>query len=259
MSVPVQGSLGGRGRGSCQIQVRHSCSWHFMLLYNSSVTRFGSELRRFVHLLQHFTNWGEEKQNVQFPDTKLLTALMPTVDVDNVSSWFHSAVVPMGCVHEPILLVATGNCLTGFHVDDKPPTEVVASLLRGRKLWLFATHGSKSASLLVKRPEETHLAQFIEDMVYGRYQDLTYCLQEPGDTVCLPARTVHFVFSVTPNNQWNCLLSHNVLHTESEAVALECKALNRCSGPQSRTVQGRRTKRSSVTKKRFTPRRVKSS
>ena len=101
--------------------------------------------------------------------------------------------------------------------------------------------------------------------IYRKYgvrplSDLTYCLQEPGDTVCLPARTVHFVFSVTPNIQWNYLLSHNVLHTESEAVALECKALNRCSGPPSRTVQGRRTKRSGVTKKRFTPRRrVKSS
>ena len=224
-----------------------SCSYTTPLLQDLAVNCNDLSI-----LLEHFTNWGEDKMNVQFPETRLLTALMPTVDVEHVPRWFHSAIVPMECVHDPILLVSTGNCLTGFHVDDKPPTEVVASLLRGRKLWMFATPGSKSASILVKRPEDTHLDQLIEDMVYHRYRDLSYCLQEPGDTVCFPARTVHFVLSVTPDNEWNCLLSHNILHGEAEAVALERKAFNRCSGPQYRTVQGKRTRRSGVTKKRFT-------
>ena len=131
----------------------------------------------------------------------------------------------------------------------------MASLLRGRKLWLFATPGSKSASALVKRPENTHVEQFMEHMVFGRYKDLLYYLQEPGDTICSPAQTVHFVLSVTPDNGWNCLSSHNVRHEENEAVSMERKAFNRCSDQRSRTVQGKRTKQSGVTKKRFTPRR----
>ena len=185
---------------------------------------------------------------------------MPTTDVEYVSSWFHSVIVPMECVHEPILLVATGNCLTGFHVDDRPPTEVVASLLLVRKLWSFASHGSKSALLLVKRPEKTHIEQFLEEVIYCRYQEFIYCLQELSDTVLLPARAFYFVFSVTPNIQWTCLLGHKVLHEEAQVLAMDCKAFNRCSGPQSGTAQGKRTKRSGVTKKRFTPRkRVQSS
>ena len=165
-----------------------SCSYRVPLLQDLAVSCVDLSI-----LKMHFTNWGEEKNIVLFPDTTLITALMPTENVDNVSQWFNSAIIPLEVVHDPILLVATGNCLTGFHMDDKRPTEVVASLLRGRKLWLFATPGSKSASALVKRPENTHFEHFMGDMVFGRYKDLLYCLQEPGDTICLPARTVHFV------------------------------------------------------------------
>ena len=206
-------------------------------------------------LKESFTNWGEEQSNVEFPATQLLTALMPTKSVNDVDSWFNSAIAPVEMVADPVLLVATGNCITGFHLDNKPLTEVVASLLRGRKLWIFATRESKSAALLVKRSENTQLQQFIEDMVYGRFKDLLYCLQEPGDTICFPARTVHFVLSVTVDNGWNCLLSHNIRHSEEEAKVLETKALNRCSAQSSRNVQGKRTKRSGLTKKRFTSRR----
>ena len=192
-------------------------------------------------LKESFTNWGEEQSNVEFPATQLLTALMPTKNVNDVDSWFNSAIAPVEMVADPVLLVATGNCLTGFHLDNKPPTEVVASLLRGCKLWIFATRGSKSAALLVKRSENTQLQQFIEDMVYGRYKDLLYCLQEPGDTICFPVRTVHFVLSVTADNGWNCLLSHNIRHSEgrpkcwkerlSIAVVLNRRAMFKASEP----------------------------
>ena len=205
-------------------------------------------------ILHSFKNWGEEKKNVQFPDTRLLTALMPKENVNDIASWFNSAIVDLQVVHEPVLLLSTGNCLTGFHADS-PPTEIVASLLRGRKLWVFASPGSKSAAVLVKRPEDSHFQQFIEDMVYGRFKDLSYCVQEPGDTVCFPARTVHLVLSVTPSNDWNCLLSHTILHEEEEAAKMETKFFNRYSDQRSRVVQGKRNKRSGVTKKRFSARR----
>ena len=227
-----------------------TCYYKVPLLQQLSV-----ECTDLAVLKESFTNWGEEKQNVEFPGTSLLTALMPTKDVNDISKWFHSAIVPIERVYEPVLLVATGNCLTGFHVDNSPPTEIVASLLRGRKLWIFASHGSKSAARLVKRKEETEFQQFIEDLMFHRFQDLLFCVQEPGDTVCFPARTVHFVLSVTAGNEWNCLLSHNISHREEVAAAMEVKAYNRCSGSASRIVQGKRTKRSGVTKTRFTSRR----
>ena len=54
-----------------------------------------------------------------------------------------------------------------------------------------------------------------------------YCVQEAGDTVCFPAWTVHFVLSMAVDGGWNCLLSHNILHSEEEATEMERKALNR--------------------------------
>ena len=180
---------------------------------------------------------------------------MPTEDVNNVSNWFQKCNRASRKCSRAHSSSCNQNCPTGLHVDNRPPTEVVASSLRGSKLWLFATHGSTSAAILVKRPEETHLEQFMEDMVYGRYKDLLYCQQEPGDTICSLARTAQFVLSVTPDYDWHCLLSHNVLHQDEQAAALESRALNRCCGQRSRNVQRKRPKRSGVSRKRFTPRR----
>ena len=85
---------------------------------------------RLSVLFQHFKNWGEEKEKNHFPGNKLYTALMPKKNVDNTGEWFNSAIVSLEIVHEPILLLATGNSLTGFHRDNLPPTSIVTFLLR---------------------------------------------------------------------------------------------------------------------------------
>ena len=78
-----------------------------------------------------FTNWGQ-KYNHQFRDTKLFTALMSKGIVNHLDTWHNSAIVWL---------------LHWFHADSMPPTEV-AALLRGRKLWMFASPGSKEAANL---------------------------------------------------------------------------------------------------------------
>ena len=145
------------------------------------------------------TGGGEEKLNKHFTRTKLYIALLPKKNVENLSDWFYNAIVLPGIVHEPILLLATGMFLTGFHKANLPLTSVVASLLRGWKWWLFASHGSKKASSSVKRPKVGHLELLLEDLINNRYPDISYCVQEPGETVCFPARTVHFVLSFECN------------------------------------------------------------
>ena len=174
--------------------------------------------------------------------------------VDKINGWFDSAIVALEIVHEPILRLATGNCLTGFHRDNLPPTSVVASLLRGRKLLLFPSHGSRTVSIFAERPEWIHLEQFMEDLVSNRYPNISYCVQEAGDTVCILARTVHFVLRVTLNNEWNSLLSHNIKYNESEAAKMEPQSFNYCNDQRVRIVEGKRIKRSGATKKRFTAR-----
>ena len=89
--------------------------------------------------MRYFKNWDEDEHNVcLFPGTRVLTALMPHVrDLHRTDVWFNSALVPISSVLNSILLVATGNCVTGWHRDDDPPKEVVASLLWGRKIWVF--------------------------------------------------------------------------------------------------------------------------
>ena len=97
---------------------------------------------------------------------------MPTEGVDQVVTWFNSAITDIDVVSYPVLLVPTSNSCTEWHVDNDPPTEVVASLIRGKNLWMFASCGSGAASTLVKKHEDVHLETFIEDLVYGRYKDL---------------------------------------------------------------------------------------
>ena len=105
----------------------------------------------FTEFLQCFSNSGEEKFNSQLPETKLLTALMPKDNVNELDTWSSKAIVCHGLVHEPVLLLATANCLTGSHADTNPPTEVVASLLCSQKLWIFAISDFKEAANLLKK------------------------------------------------------------------------------------------------------------
>ena len=156
----------------------------------------GVNSTNLADILQFCNNWGKEKCNNQFTDTKVLAELMRKENVNDLARWFNSAIVSPAVVHEPILLLATGNCLTGFHSDSRPATEVVASLLRGRKLWIFARPGSKEAANSLKRPEANQLESLLEDVMFRRHKNLLYCVQEVGDTVCFLARTVHFVLSM---------------------------------------------------------------
>ena len=185
--------------------------------------------------------------------TKLYIASLPKKNVENLSDWFHNAIVLPGVVHEPTLLLATGMFLIGFHKDNLPLSSVVASLLRGRMWWLFASHGSKKASRSVERPKVSHLELLLEDLINNRYPDISYCVQEPSETVCFPARTVHFVLSVTFIRNWNFLLRHNNKCSEQEAAEPEGESFNRCNDQRVRVVQKTRTTFSGVTKKRFTP------
>ena len=204
-------------------------------------------------LLRYFKNWGEEKHNLcAFPETWVLTALMPRIkNLQRYDSWFNSAIIPVSSVHDPILLVATGNCVTGWHRDDDPPTEVIASLLRGRKIWVFASKGSREAAQLPSVREANNFEYFIEGVIYKRFRGLTYCVQEVGDTVCLPARTGHLVLSMGPNESWNVLLSHNIRHSPAVAARLEIRCWNVTRGSKERIHQGLRGKRRGVTGKRF--------
>ena len=97
-------------------------------------------------------------------------------------------------------------------------------------------------------------------MVYHCHKNLRYSSQETGDTVCFPARTVHFKLSLTADGGWNCPFSHKNLRNEEEAKEMERKAFNRYSDQRNRTKPGNRGKLSGVARKGFTVRRrVKSS
>ena len=63
-------------------------------------------------ILQSFTNWGEERFSAEFPETKLLTALMPSDYVNDVTSWFEGVIKERHIVFEPNLLLSYENSLT---------------------------------------------------------------------------------------------------------------------------------------------------
>ena len=117
-------------------------------------------------LLQQYSNWGENKPNIcATPETRVLTALMPRIEsLQRYDSWFNSAIIPVSSVHDPILLVATGNCVTGWHRDD-PRKEVIASLLRGRKIWVFGSKGSREAAQLPNVREDNNFEIFFEGVI----------------------------------------------------------------------------------------------
>ena len=182
----------------------------------------------------------------------MLIALMPhNRYFQRTDSWFNSAIVPISSVHKPVLLVATGSCVTGWQRDDDTPTEVVTSLLRGRKIWVFASKWSREAADSSNVNEANNFQNFIDGVIYKRFRGLIYCVQETGDTVCLPPCTAHLVLSVNENENWNALLSHNILHPPAVAAELEIKCWNVTRAKKERVHQGIRGKRRGFTRKGF--------
>ena len=184
--------------------------------------------------------------------TRVLTALMPHIrDLHRTDLWFNSAMVPISSVHNSVLLVATGNCVTGWHRDEDPPTEVLASFLQVRKIWVSASNGSMEAAHSSNVNEANNFEKFIEGVIYKRFRGLIYRIQEAGDTVCLPARTAHLVLSVNEKENWNVLLSHKILHPPAVAAELETKCWNVKRAKKERVHQGIRGKRKGFIRKRF--------
>ena len=105
--------------------------------------------------------------------------------------------------------------------------------------------------------EEGQLIRFLENMVFGRFSNLSYCMHFPGDTVVFPARTAHMVFSVSTENQWHVLLSHNIRHSEAKALELEIKCSNLVKAPEKRLLVVNPGVRTGKKKKRFTARKRK--
>ena len=95
---------------------------------------------------------------------------MPTEKDKDLDIWCSTGIICPRLIHEPILRLATGNCLIGFYAD-KPPTEIVASLLRCRKLWTFATPESKEAA--------NYFKCFFEDMIYQRTEIYVIASRSP--------------------------------------------------------------------------------
>ena len=131
------------------------------------------------------------------------------------------------------------------------PTENVAILLGGPKLWLFAARGSKSAANLNRIPEATHQKLFLEEMIYQWQPDLSFSVQVPRETVRLLARAAQFVLTLMHNFDWKFLVSHDIWHIEGDAAVMERKCFTRCSGERDRTRQGMKSKCSGIPTKLF--------
>ena len=126
-------------------------------------------------------------------------------------------------------VVATGNCVTGWHRDDDPLTEVVASLLGGQKNWVFASKGFREANHLSNVKEANKFEKFIEGVVFKRWRGSTYCVEEVRDTVRLLARTAHLVLSVNEKGSWDVLLSHNNFPAVAAKLEIRCWNVTRAS------------------------------
>ena len=202
--------------------------------------------------LSKFKVWAELKMSVSFLETEVISGLMPKIKVpSNGSTWFHSAIVLAEIVHDPVLIIGDGNYAKEWHRDTDPPTAVVSSLLRGKKLRIFASKFYSAASRLSRDVMKSPLDRFVEDLMYRRYSNLSFCVQYPGDTVVIPALTGHFVSSATEDSSWHVLLTHNIKKKGSSARALDIITLNIMKTQKDRVVGDQCRKRTGKTKKRF--------
>ena len=95
--------------------------------------------------------------------TRALTALPRHRNSHNYNLWFDSAIVPVISVQDPILLVASGNFVSRWPRHYDLPKEVIASFLRGRKIWVLASKGSRKAALLSNVEEATDFENFLKE------------------------------------------------------------------------------------------------
>ena len=108
-----------------------------------------------------------------------------------------------------------------WHRDIDPPTAVASSLLRGKKLWIFAAKFGSVASRLSCDVMKSLIDPFVEDLICRRYSNLSFCVQYPGDTVTFPVLTGHFVVSAAEDSSWHVLLTQNSKMKGSSARVLK--------------------------------------
>ena len=156
-----------------------------------------------------------------------------------------------------VLMVGNGNHCAEWHRDVDPLTAVIASFVRDQNIWIFASQISAASSYLTNDEVIWRFLRFVEDLMHGRFRDLYFCVQYPGDTVAFIALTGHFVISATSSNGWQVLLTHNVLREEASARTLEITALIVNQPQRGRRSRGEAWKRNGATKSRFGVRRGK--
>ena len=183
-------------------------------------------------------------------------------DIPNVDyvSWFNSASVPANQAHEPVHLVATGNCLTGRHKDDDPPVPTPPPPTMyiptpWRQVKGVSMKGITSGSLLSWCEG---CCQFVEGLINKSSTDSLHFIQNRGDSVSFPARNALMVISVDGHDGWNALMHHNIRNSPA-AVFSEIRLWNVTTTRKDCVSEGHREERGWVTKEKWFAARKQSS
>lgn len=93
------------------------------------------------------------------------------------------------------LLLVDGVGFRGWHCDEEPsPSPVVATLLRGTKLWLLGKTSVRVCKSLIS--EEWKLRQVVSHLLNHKSQ-YSFLIQKVGQTVILPTLQPHAVLTVS--------------------------------------------------------------
>ena len=94
-----------------------------------------------------------------------------------------------------------------LYLQEKSPNWVNYSLNEGSLVPL----DQKIQNLAVQSTSEKefigHFPRFVEDLMHGRFKDLSFCVQYPGNTISFPVLTGHFMISATLFNERQVLLT----------------------------------------------------
>lgn len=96
----------------------------------------------------------EPRPSEFFHTTTVIEGLYPAVNshtISNLPEMFKCTFADTASLGDMSLLFCDGPCFTGPHVDEQDPFPTVATLLRGRKLWVFFPSGIKATRALIKR------------------------------------------------------------------------------------------------------------